>query len=83
VDRSHALPRMVEDQVAGSQALTLSWLASTHSWRRVRGHLVLGDVPGHQVLVLVGPLELLDQLVGRPRVGDFFADDLVQVRSPG
>ncbi len=49
-----------------SQASTLSGLASTHFLAAASArHLVLGDVLGDQVLVVVGPGEVLHQVVGR------------------
>src|SRR5262245_22987603 len=43
-------------------------------------HAVLGDVLRHQVLIVVGPLEVLDQLRGRAtRLHELLAGDLVQV----
>src|SRR5262249_57948716 len=47
--------------------------------RRVIGHLGL-DVAGHGVLVVVGPVEVLDQLYGGAAgIGEGHADNLVEV----
>ena len=71
--------RIAQDQP--SQASTLSWLSSTHLRRRPRRHAVVGDVLGDQVLVLVGPLEVLHQVDARAALLDpLGGDDLLQHR---
>ena len=64
-----------------SQASTLSGLSSIHFCGGVvRGHAVLGDVRRDQVLVLVGPGEVLDQVDGRGAgLGELLGDQLVEL----
>ncbi len=68
-----------------SQASTLSGLASTHFLAASSGvHPVLGDVLRHRVLVVVGPLEVLHQVVGRAAgLGELRARRSCSGRTPG